>query len=119
MPIKIKRIYDEPSENDGKRILVDRLWPRGVSKEKAKIDIWLKDAAPSPELRKWYGHKIENHEEFCNLYKLELSTDSVKIDAVKLLREMSQEEDITLLYGAKDQNYNHAAVLLNYIIKNE
>ncbi len=114
--IKIKRIYDVPSEDDGKRILIDRLWPRGISKEKAQIDIWLKDAAPSTELRKWYGHSPEKHEEFSNLYEKELSTSPVCINAVKLLKKIAEKENLTLLYAAKDEVHNHAIVLLNWIL---
>jgi uncharacterized protein YeaO (DUF488 family) len=117
MSIKIKRIYESPSKEDGKRILVDRLWPRGISKEKAKVDMWLKDIAPSTELRKWYGHIPEKHEEFKNLYEQELSTDPVHRDKVNFLEKMSKEEDITLLYGARDITYNHAIILLNWIVQ--
>lgn len=91
-----------PSDDDGKRVLVDRLWPRGVSKEKAQVDIWLKEAAPSSNLGKWYGHSPERHEEFRNLYEQELLTNKVCIDAVKLLKETSEKENVTLLYVAKD-----------------
>lgn len=116
MNIKIKRIYDIPSEDDGIRILVDRLWPRGVSKEKAHIHIWLKDAAPSPELRKWYGHSKDKHEEFRNLYEKELSANPSCIDAVNSIKNIAAKEAVTLLYAAKDPVYNHAVILLNWII---
>lgn len=117
MTIRIKRIYDLPSEEDGKRILVDRLWPRGISKEKANIDLWLKEVAPTHELRKLYGHNMDKHEEFSALYEHELEVDSVHIDAVKLLKSMAEKDDLTLLYAAKNTEYNHAAVLLNWIEK--
>lgn len=116
MSIKIKRIYDIPTEEDGKRVLVDRLWPRGISKEKAKVGIWLKGAAPSTELRKWYGHSPEKHEEFSRLYEQELSSKSACIDAVNLLRNIAEDGDLTLLYAAKDTVYNHAAVLINWLL---
>lgn len=118
MGIKIKRIYDMPSIDDGKRILIDRLWPRGVSKERAMVDIWLKDAAPSSELRKWYGHSPARHEEFRKLYEAELLSDSVHGEAVEFLRSMSLEGEITLLYAAKDKVYNHAVILLDWIRNN-
>jgi len=115
MTIIIKRIYDVPSEDDGKRILIDRLWPRGISKANAQLDMWLKEVAPSTELRKWYGHSPEKQEAFRNLYEQELSTDSIRSDAVKLLRRMSEEGNITLLYGAKDTVYNNASILFNWL----
>ena len=118
MTIRIKRIYDMPSEDDGKRILIDRLWPRGVSKVKAQLDMWLKDVAPSTELRTWYGHSPEKREEFRNLYEQELSVDSIRSDAVKLLRKMEEEGDITLLYAAKDTMYNNASILFNWLKDN-
>lgn len=117
MAIKIKRIYDLPSKEDGKRILIDRLWPRGMTKEKANIDLWLKDIAPSNELRKMYAHSIEKHEEFTKLYEGELAIDSKHIEAVKLLKSMALNEDLTLLYAAKSTIYNHAVVLLNWLEK--
>lgn len=113
--LRIKRIYDPPSEEDGKRILVDRLWPRGVSREKAKVDIWLKEIAPSQELRKWYCHIPEKHEEFRNLYELELSNDSVHTNAVELVKNTLSQENITLLYAAKSPVFNHAIILYNFL----
>lgn len=119
MAIKIKRIYELPAEEDGKRILVDRLWPRGISKEKAGIDLWLKDVAPSPELRKLYAHSMDKHEEFRSLYEHELEVDLVHKDAVKLLKSIAEKDDVTLLYAAKSTIYNHAAVLLNWLNKGQ
>lgn len=119
MAIKIKRIYELPSKEDGKRILIDRLWPRGMTKEKANIDIWLKEVAPSNELRKMYAHSIEKHEEFSELYEGELALDSKHIDAIKLLTSMAEKGDLTLLYAAKSTVYNHAVVLLNWINKGQ
>jgi uncharacterized protein YeaO (DUF488 family) len=115
MGIKIKRIYDPPAATDGKRVLVDRLWPRGVSKERAQVDLWLKEVTPTPELRKWYGHKPERHEEFKHLYQQELATDPEHIKAVELLRKMAATEVVTLLYAAKDTTCNHAIVLLDWL----
>jgi len=115
MTIRIKRIYDVPSEDDGKRVLIDCLWPRGISKAKAHLDMWLKEVAPSTELRKWYNHSPEKQEAFCNLYEQELSTDPIRIDAVKVLRRMAEEGDITLLYESKDTVYNNASILFNWL----
>ena len=116
MTIRIKRIYDIPSEYDGKRILIDRLWPRGVSKVKAQLDMWLKDVAPSTELRTWYGHALDKQEAFRNLYEQELTIDSTRSNAVKLLKTMAEEGDITLIYGSKDTVCNNASILLNWLI---
>lgn len=112
MTIHIKRIYDEPSPDDGARILVDRLWPRGVSKEAADLDEWLKDIAPSTELREWFSHKPERFEEFSKKYQHELSNHP----AVGILKDLLKEHDtITLLYGAKDPKINHAVVLQHFM----
>jgi uncharacterized protein YeaO (DUF488 family) len=112
MSIRIKRIYDEPAGGDGYRVLVDRLWPRGVSKEKAALDSWMKEIAPSPELRVWFGHKPERFEEFSARYKSELDGNP----AVGELRSVIKEnQDVTLLYAARDTKVNHAAVLAEYL----
>ena len=111
MGVRIKRIYDEPAAGDGCRVLVDRLWPRGVSKEKAALDLWLKDVAPSPDLRTWFGHKPERFEEFVAKYREELD----KNPAVGELREIMKNKDVTLLYAARDPKVNHAAVLKDYL----
>lgn len=111
--VKIKRIYEEPEKSDGFRILVDRLWPRGISKEKAKINLWLKDIAPSNELRKWFGHKPERWNEFKKKYTKELKEN---IHLIKLIQDIERHKKIiTLLYGAKDQEHNQAVVLKNLI----
>jgi uncharacterized protein YeaO (DUF488 family) len=108
----IKRIYDEPQAADGYRVLVDRLWPRGVSKQRAVLDEWCKDAAPSPELRDWFGHKPERFEEFKARYNEELRTNP----AVGHLRALAADQPtLTLLYAAHDPAINHATVLLEYI----
>lgn len=111
--IKIKRIYDEPATDDGYRVLVDRLWPRGVSRERAALDEWFKDIAPSPELRQWFGHEPERFEEFSARYMAELDDNPA---AVAQLR--SQEKvhgTVSLLYAAHDPVVNHAAVLREYL----
>jgi uncharacterized protein YeaO (DUF488 family) len=110
--IKIKRVYAEPSEEDGKRILVDRLWPRGLTKEKARVDLWLKEVAPSTELRKWFGHDPERRPEFQSRYRNELKTHT---EAVALLRHEAKQGPITLLYGARDEKHNEAVVLLHVL----
>ena len=112
MKAQIKRVYDEPSETDGKRILVDRLWPRGVSKAQAKVDLWLKAIAPSTPLRQWFGHDPGKWEEFKKRYKDELDHNS---EAVAQLRALMAKEKVTLVYGAKDQEHNDAVVLQEYL----
>jgi uncharacterized protein YeaO (DUF488 family) len=106
--IRVKRVYEEPSPQDGARILVDRLWPRGLTKERAAVDLWLKDVAPSTELRKWFGHDPAKWKEFQVRYRKELRK---KKDALKLLRQKSEESTVTLLYGARDEEHNAALVL--------
>lgn len=111
--IKIKRIYEEAAQSDGYRILIDRLWPRGVSKEKAKIDLWLKEIAPTTELRKWFNHEPEKWEEFQKRYKKELSQNK---DLIKQLNSLEKEhKTITLLYAAKDSEHANAKVLLKVL----
>ena len=107
MPVQLKRIYDEKSLSDGQRILVDRLWPRGMSKASAGVDRWMKEIAPSTELRNWFGHKPERWEEFQKRYRAELRQNP----ALEELRAMAQQGMVTLLYAAKDQTHNHALVL--------
>ncbi len=111
--IKIKRVYEKPEKSDGLRILVDRLWPRGLSKEKSKVDLWLKDIAPSDELRKWFGHDPEKWDEFRRRYFKELKD---KKDLVDLVIEKAHGE-VTLLYGTKEEKYNNAHALKEYIEK--
>jgi len=107
MPVRIKRVYDVPSKEDGERILVDRLWPRGLSKEKAHLDEWMKDIAPSPALRQWFGHRPERWEEFLARYRQELKGDPLLDD----LRRRAAAGTVTLLYGARDEKRNQAVVL--------
>ncbi len=107
--IKIKRVYQPPEETDGFRILVDRLWPRGVSKEKAKVDLWFKEIAPSNELRKWYGHDPEKWQAFQEKYREELKGKSTYI---AIIRDYEKEHGtVTLVYAAKDEDHNNAVVL--------
>ncbi len=111
MPFVIKRIYESASEGDGERFLVDRLWPRGISKERARLGDWIKDAAPSPALCAWFAHKPERFAEFSEKYRLELQSDPQKQSAVRRLLEAGKAEKVTLLYAARDASVNHAAVL--------
>src|SRR3989338_4153685 len=109
--IKIKRIYSDPAKDDCFRILVDRLWPRGVSKEKAKIDLWLKDIAPSDQLRKWFAHDPAKWAEFKRKYFKELDK---KKDIINQISKKPRD-GTTLLYAAKDGKYNNAEALKEYI----
>ena len=112
MPILLKRAYEKPSADDGKRILVERLWPRGVKKENAKIDEWLKDLSPSPELRKWYSHDQSKWGEFKKRYWVELDG---KRDAVKALADETKGCRVTFVFGSKEEKLNSAAALKEYM----
>jgi uncharacterized protein YeaO (DUF488 family) len=105
---KLKRAYEEPSDGDGLRVLVERLWPRGLTKERAAIDLWLKEIAPSAELRKWYGHDQAKWAEFQKRYRAELRANA---EAVKLLKQKGKEGPVTLVYAARDEEHNSALVL--------
>ncbi|WP_462408676.1 DUF488 domain-containing protein [Neobacillus sp. Marseille-QA0830] len=111
MSICLKRIYEPYDESDGCRVLIDRLWPRGISKESARLTYWFKDVAPSPELRKWFCHKPELFPEFRLRYLEELRTDEQKRELIDGLLTEAAKTNVTLLYGAKDPVYNHAVVL--------
>lgn len=108
--IQVRRVYDDPSADDGKRVLVDRLWPRGISKEHAKLDLWCKDVAPSTELRKWYGHDPELFDEFARRYRDELA-DPAHGEALAALTELAATGRVTLLTGSKAVDISDAAVL--------
>ena len=112
--IKIKRVYDAATPDDGIRILVDRLWPRGLSKEKAKVDLWLKEIAPSNELRKWYAHDPKKWTEFRKRYFNDLDT---KRELVNQIVQKMKEGDVTLLYSSKEEKINNAVALKEYIIE--
>lgn len=114
MKIKIKRVYEKPGKEDGKRILVDRLWPRGLTKEKASIDLWLKEIDPSTELRKWFGHDPDKWNEFQKRYHQELENNK---DQVSLLKEAIKKGVVTLVYGAKDEQHNEALVLKEWFTR--
>jgi uncharacterized protein YeaO (DUF488 family) len=111
--LTIKRIYEPPDEDDGLRILVDRLWSRGVSKEQAALDLWLKDVAPTSEMRTWFGHEPGRFEEFAERYRAELETNPA-LD--RLLEAARENESVTLLYGARDPEVNHAVVLRDFAL---
>ena len=109
--VRIKRVYAPPAPEDGYRVLVDRLWPRGLAKEVARVDLWLKEIAPSTELRKWFGHDPERWPDFTRRYREELKAPE-RVAALDRLRRLRQErEAVTLLYGAREEALTHAALL--------
>jgi len=112
MNIQLKRIYEAGSKEDGYRILVDRLWPRGFTKKKAALDLWLKEIAPSNELRKWFGHDPDKWKEFQKKYRQELKQNK---EAVDILNDYIQKGKVTLLYAAKDEEHNEAQVIKDFI----
>ena len=109
---KIKRVYEPYDKSDGTRILIDRLWARGLTKEKAKFDLWLKDIAPSADLRKWFGHDPAKWEEFKKRYFMELKN---KTDLINAIKDKLKEGTVTLVYGAKDKKHNDAVALKEYL----
>lgn len=112
MKIQCKRVYLPAEDGDGYRVLVDRLWPRGIKKENAKVDLWAKQLAPSTELRKWFGHIPERFPEFKEKYVAELKDNA---EATPILEEIRKHDVITLLYSAKDEEHNNAVVLKDFI----
>ena len=112
--IQIKRVYDEPSARDGMRILVDRVWPRGISKERARIVQWRKDLSPSNSLRKWFGHDPTKWAGFRERYRKEL-TESGEIDALRELAKRSRHDAITLIYSAAEEQHNQAVALKEFL----
>lgn len=112
MNVSIKRVYEEPSDEDGTRVLVDRLWPRGLTKQKAKVDLWLKEIAPSTELRKWFSHDPAKWSGFQERYATELKGKSALVEQLK---KLSREGRVTLVYGAKDELHNEAVILKQWI----
>jgi len=113
MNIQLKRVYDPASESDGYRILVDRLWPRGLTDEAAHVDLWLRRIAPTTELRKWYGHDVEKWTEFQKRYQAELSRHGELLDLIGDIER--HRKKVTLLFGAKDEEHNEANVLLDVL----
>ena len=114
--IALKRAYEEADANDGTRVLVDRLWPRGLSKERARVDAWLKEVAPSDELRRWFGHDPDKFAEFRKRYEAELASESGK-EAMTKLRELVKRGHVTLLFAARDMEHNNAVVLRDVLMK--
>ena len=114
--IKTKRIYTAPEVNDGIRILVDRLWPRGIKKESAAINAWEKEIAPSNELRKWFNHDAEKYLEFRRKYMEELDASEDAEKLLEFVKEHIKSDNITLLYAAKDEEHNNALVLMDWLV---
>ena len=112
--INLKRAYEPAAKADGERILVERLWPRGVSKDRAKIDLWLKDVAPSTGLRKWFGHDPEKWQQFRRRYAAELKD---KVDVIKMLKQKAKKGRVTFVYAARDEEHNGALALKEFLEK--
>lgn len=110
--IKLKRVYETPSRTDGQRILVERLWPRGLTKQKARVDLWLKEIAPSPELRTWFAHDPAKWEQFRKRYQAELRR---KDELIKLLRQKAKQGTVTLVFAARDEEHSSAVVLKRFL----
>jgi uncharacterized protein YeaO (DUF488 family) len=114
MSIQLKRVYDKPAKTDGRRILVDRIWPRGLTKKEARLDEWLKEIAPSTALRKWFGHEPSRWEEFKKRYFRELGSQRERVEG---LAQQSKKGTVTLVFGAKDTEHNNAVALKEYLRK--
>ncbi|MFB6084857.1 DUF488 domain-containing protein [Haloarcula rubripromontorii] len=112
MPVRTKRIYEDPDPEDGTRVLVDRLWPRGVSKEEAQLDDWMQEVAPSDDLREWFDHDSDRWDEFSERYRDELDDRAEQVDR---LLESARSGTLTLLYAAADEEHNNAVVLADYL----
>ena len=112
---RCKRIYEPTADTDGFRVLVDRLWPRGIRKENARINLWAKEIAPSKELRKWFSHDPAKYDTFKKLYRQELNKNPASQEFKNLCMQKAQDQQVTLLYGAKDEKYNHAVVLKEWL----
>ena len=117
LSVALKRAYDEPAVSDGTRVLIERLWPRGISKERAHIDIWLKDVAPSTELRKWFNHDPQKFQEFRRRYETEL-TSEVAQEALAKLREIAKQGQLTLVFAAHDIDHSNAVILQDLLLHN-
>ena len=114
--LRIKRAYEEPLPQDGYRILVDRLWPRGIKKELLRADFWAKYIAPSPEVRKQFGHVAAKYEKFKDDFTLELDQNPQKEEFISLVKTQLQKQNVTFLYGAKNETFNQAVVLKDYVL---
>ena len=115
MTIKVERIYDNATGSDSFRILVDRLWPRGLSKDKVKVDLWQKDIAPSNTLRKWFGHDEKKWDEFKQKYFKELDKNNDVVNTIIIFKAAQEQNSITLLYGTKEKRFNNAVALKEYL----
>ncbi|HKF37988.1 MAG TPA: DUF488 domain-containing protein [Ktedonobacteraceae bacterium] len=115
--VALKRAYDEPAASDGSRVLVERLWPRGLSKESAHIDLWLKDVAPSTELRQWFHHDPQKFPEFRRRYKAELQSEAAQEGLTKL-REIAKQGQLTLVFATHDTEHSNAVVLRDLLLQN-
>ena len=116
LTIALKRVYDEPSSSDGTRVLVDRLWPRGLSKERAHVDLWLKEVAPSSELRKWFNHDPEKFAEFRRRYEAELKSEAAQEGLAKL-HDLAKQAPLTLVFAARDTEHSNAVVLRDVLTR--
>jgi uncharacterized protein YeaO (DUF488 family) len=116
LTIALKRVYDEPASSDGTRVLVERLWPRGLSKERAHVDLWLKEIAPSKELRTWFGHDPEKFAEFRRRYEAELAGASGQ-EALATLRNLAKQGPVTLVFAAHDTEHTNAVVLHDLLLR--
>ena len=114
--LKIKRVYDPPAKEDGYRILVDRLWPRGLTKEKAAIEEWRRDLGPSDALRRWFGHDPDRWDEFRRRYRAEIEKAGLMTDLRKIAK-MATSQDVTLVFGARDETHNQAVALKEMALK--
>ncbi|MFB9768948.1 DUF488 domain-containing protein [Lactiplantibacillus modestisalitolerans] len=115
MELKIERIYTKPADLEGYRLLVDRLWPRGISKVNAHLDDWVKEIGPSTELRKWFNHDPEKYPEFVTKYRVELDANPITPDFIKQVATQLKTTNVILLFGAKDEQHNQAVVLRDYL----
>ena len=116
LSVALKRAYDEPAASDGTRVLIERLWPRGLSKERAHIDLWLKDVAPSTELRTWFHHDPQKFPEFRRRYEAELKSEGAQ-EALTTLREIAKQGQLTLVFAAHDAEYSNARVLHDLLLQ--
>jgi uncharacterized protein YeaO (DUF488 family) len=116
MQLKLERIYTKPVDTDGYRLLVDRLWPRGISKVNAQLDDWVKEIGPSTELRKWFNHDPEKYPEFVKKYQAELDANPIMPDFIRQVAEQLAKQPVILLFGAKDETHNQAVVLQEYLL---
>jgi uncharacterized protein YeaO (DUF488 family) len=114
MALHVKRVYEDPETSDGERILVDRIWPRGISKDKVRLSDWRKDLAPSNDLREWFGHDPERWQEFKERYRAELE-EAGKMGDLRAIAEKTREENVTFLFGAKDTKHNNARALEAFV----